>query len=184
MTNERDHQLEEIRKEMGLKPNRHGICVNKKSHFTHFQATDIIEKMLEFIKDDEFALKSENSDICGDKWSEVTWGLCLREHLGEQVMGLLYPTPEMHHWPDQYVVDGRIAPLDMPKSVSCPLDMRNKDFNKVGLKANAGGPSMTGCFYYCSVFQNRHHKDRIPTREQAIQLYELSLERLKHGSQQ
>ena len=56
----------------------------------------------------------------------------------------MWPDPEMHLWPDQFIERGRIAPLYRQRHHLCPLDMRDEGTGN-------------GCFYTCLVFQARKY---------------------------
>jgi len=96
-------------------------------------------------------LKSVDSTAPGDKYTECNWGMCsdLKE---------LWPTPELHIWPYDFLNEGRVAPLSLGKHI-CPMDTRES------------GDAM-GCFYSCRVFQRRH---KTPTREEALQLTDAAI---------
>lgn len=100
-----------------------------------------------------------NDETIGDKDSQATWGLCSRKKI-------MWPDPETHMWPN----DPRDQNSDEIYGIKylggdqrCPMDKRE-------------GESAWGCFYHCRIFQGPR-----PTREQAVQLYDLSIERVKNA---
>ena len=99
-------------------------------------------------------LKYDDSDAIGDKHTEASWGLC---------------SGSKHQWPDK---EDRLFPRDYPLAIlhrtsgqSCPMDMQPD---------RKYGPD--GCFYFCRIFQQLNN---LPTREEAIQLYEIQIEKIK-----
>ena len=80
-------------------------------------------------------LDYEDSDTIGFKHTWCTWGLCSE-------VKEMWPEPEMHLWPDQFISRGRVAPLYRQRHHLCPLDIRAKGTGN-------------GCFYTCMVFNSR-----------------------------
>ena len=101
----------------------------------------------------------------GDQDSQVSWGLCSHDRE-------VWPDPEDHLWPDQFIESGRVAPKYLEafdgKPKRCPFDDESK---ATGLMKNRS----IGCFYRCRIFQNK--KENQPTREQAIDLYDRMIEK-------
>jgi hypothetical protein len=77
-------------------------------------------------------LHAVDSNVIGDKYTSCTWGLCSDERV-------MWPTPDLHLWPDQFTKDGRIAPKYREDSQMCPMDKRSS-------------PGHNGCFYTCRIF--------------------------------
>jgi hypothetical protein len=98
-------------------------------------------------------LKYYDDTTTGSKNSECTWGLC--DQSPE-----MWPEKKDHTWPHSFETEGRSAPLLPPEGHGCPMDKREKK-------------SRWGCFYHCRVFQGPK-----PDRQEAIQLYQVSLEKL------
>jgi hypothetical protein len=90
----------------------------------------------------------------GNKNTECTWGLCCEDPK-------MWPEKMDHTFPHSFEAEGRSTPLLPPEGHGCPMDKREKK-------------SRWGCFYHCRIFQGPR-----PTREEAIKLYDLSLERLR-----
>lgn len=105
-------------------------------HMTDQEYLDALER-LKVLLDSGLPLHYEDSNVTGDKYNRCTWGLCseVRE---------MWPKPEMHLWPDQFVSRGRIAPLYRQQHHLCPLDTRSEGTGN-------------GCFWTCRVFQHRKH---------------------------
>jgi hypothetical protein len=119
---------------------------------------------------DGLPLVAEDSDEIGNKYTQATWGMCSREK--EQ-----WPDAEDHLWPDQFMSRGRVAPLYRVKPGTeqiCPFDRRLVD-EKLRAKTH---PS-NGCFYTCRIFQRKYGKT--PTREEAVELYQIALKRAKES---
>lgn len=109
---------------------------------------------------------SDDDDTIGNKHTECSWGLCSDRKED-------WPDSEDHLWPDQFVKQGRVAPLYRKKHQLCPFDRR--------MTASPGTVSsidmMQGCFYTCRIF--RPKKDPRMTREQALALYDQAIERIQ-----
>lgn len=101
----------------------------------------------------------------GDQDSQVSWGLCSRDKE-------VWPDPEDHLWPDEFIEKGRVAPKYLEafdgKPKRCPFDNESKATGTMKDKS-------LGCFYRCRIFQNK--KENQPTREQAIDLYDRMIEK-------
>lgn len=96
----------------------------------------------------------------GNKDTQATWGLCSRKKN-------MWPDKETHMWPD----DPRDQNSDeiygikyLGKDQLCPMDKREK-------------VDGMGCFYSCKIFQGPR-----PSREEALKLYDLKIERLTNGT--
>lgn len=95
----------------------------------------------------------------GDPWykkgtpdEETAWGLC-----AQQVQ--MWPDRETHLLPP---FESEVIPKNLPTGYPCPMD-----------RATDG--RTPGCFFRCRVYQGP-----MPTRAEAIQLFQLGLEKL-HG---
>ncbi len=98
-------------------------------------------------------LKYVDSTTPGDKYTECVWGLCsdLKE---------LWPTPELHIWPYDFLNRGRVSSIGRGKNL-CPMDARETHDGQ-------------GCFYTCRVFQRKH---QTPTMEEALTLTDAAIEK-------
>lgn len=175
----RNRQHEMVRHALRLTANENGVCVNPIQEMTLDQHKRVLERLRELIAEG-LPLKTANSDFHGDKYTECNWGLCCGDHSGHLAAEIAYPDPLLHTWPDQFVVEGRIAPISKPKGAFCPMDMRNPVSDSVeGLPPNIGlKDEMQGCYHTCRVFQRK----QAPTQEQAVRLYDLAIERINnHG---
>ena len=104
-------------------------------------------------------LRYEDSNEVGNKYTTATWGQCSDEK--EQ-----WPDKEDHIWPDEFAEQGRVAPLyrDGANGQKCPFDTHPTGSD--------------GCFYHCRIFKNRKFNDgRLPTRKEALELYDKEIER-------
>lgn len=102
-------------------------------------------------------LKFFDSNQTGYKDTQATWGQCSKAKE-------MWPDKETHMWPD----DPRDVGSDYIYGIKyhrdhqmCPMDKR---------KSHDG----RGCFYSCRIFQGP-----VPSREEALKLYDLSIERVK-----
>lgn len=95
-------------------------------------------------------LDKEDSDEVGNKYTTCSWGLCAENKE-------VWPTPEMHLWPDQFRKSGRIAPKYRKTHQLCPLDTRECD-----------GDNFNGCFYTCLAFKRKGTL----TKESVLELIE------------
>lgn len=120
------------------------IQVNVKRELDHEQYLAALHRLKRIVESRK--LKSVDSTAPGDKYTECNWGMCsdLKE---------LWPTPELHIWPYDFLNRGRVANIDLGEHL-CPMDTRT-----------SGGAM--GCFHTCRVFQRKH---RTPNREQALTL--------------
>lgn len=79
-----------------------------------------------------------DDDTPGCKDTQCTWGLCTDSKR-------VWPDPDMHLWPDEFLKRGRSAPKYRDeKTQVCPFEnpeVRNGD--------------QSGCFYFCRVFSPR-----------------------------
>jgi hypothetical protein len=109
-------------------------------------------------------LRYWDSNTIGDKETSATWGQCSKEK--EQ-----WPDAEDHTWPDEFLKHGRVAPVyrNVADGQRCPFEV-----------TNAGPGSGSGCFYRCRFFQSRKFERKlgltVPTREEALQLYDATIE--------
>jgi len=93
-----------------------------------------LQRLIAHIEDGH-RLISLDSDSLGDKFTTCSWGLCSESKE-------IWPDPDMHMWPGDFVKHGRIAPLYRRSRHSCPFDARGDMIQ-----------SMNGCFYACGIFQ-------------------------------
>lgn len=108
----------------------------------------------------------DNSDVIGNKHNHCNWGLCSGRKED-------WPNPEDHVWPDQFIKDGRVAPLQRQNHQVCPMDTRMQEIQ--------GDPDINwgnGCFWACRIFKRRK-RETFPTRDEAIALYDQAIERIK-----
>lgn len=102
--------------------------------------------------EDGLELKYFDDTTIGDKDTQATWGLCSR-------VKEMWPDKETHLWPDDIRDSEYIYGIKYLKGNQfCPFDKRDKHNGQ-------------GCFYSCKIFQATK-KDPIPTREEAIKLYD------------
>ncbi len=94
----------------------------------------------------------------GNKSMGCSWGLC-------DETKATWPDAEDHTFPVDFQKHGRCSPLETADNNPCPMDMRESSDGN-------------GCFYSCRVFKNRRKKHLIPTREQALELYDKAIEKL------
>ena len=127
-----------------------GIQVNEQRELSDPQYLAALGRLRKIIESRK--LKYVDSDSPGDKYTECNWGLCsdLKE---------LWPTPELHTWPYDFLNNGRVAPIGRGK-YCCPMDTRE----------DGGGGN--GCFYTCRVFQRKH---KTPSREEALALVDAKI---------
>jgi hypothetical protein len=91
--------------------------------------------------------------MVGNKDTQCTWGACCRRKDR-------WPDPATHLWPGDKRDEGKLDIYGIKYRTDtqlCPMDKREKD-------------NGMGCFYSCRVFQGP-----IPTREEAIQLFDLTI---------
>ena len=86
-------------------------------------------------------LEYEDSNCIGDKYTRCSWGLCSESKE-------MWPEPDMHLWPDDFINNGRIAPLHRSNHHLCPCDTRT-----------VGGNN--GCFWTCIIFSRKLRKDML-----------------------
>ena len=136
------------------------IVINNADRLTITQFREVLIRLRDKIEA-KAALISEDSNYIGDKYTHCTWGICTNERD-------IYPTPELHTFPQAFKFENRIEPLDTPEGHDCPIRER--------LPSDSETTSMSGCFYSCRIFQ----KDKkTPTKEEAITLYEKVIENLE-----
>ena len=136
------------------------IVINNRYNMTLEEFLGVLERILESIKSGA-ELTCVDSTTIGDKYTRCSWGTCSfdKDH---------FPYPELQLFPQDFVDEGRVAPLEEPEGAHCPLRQRKP----------GDSPSVcsSGCFYQCRVFQ----PDRVtPSREEAIQIYEEAIRQLK-----
>lgn len=95
-----------------------------------------------------------DDDTIGNKDMECTWGLCSGQKEA-------WPDAEDHLWPDQFLKEGRVAPLYTKDYQVCPFDRRTS------AEAKKDG---NGCFYTCRFF-NPKKSDKQPDQKEALELY-------------
>lgn len=109
------------------------IRVNEEDHLTRAQIIAVLKNLRVIVAREE--LSGFDDTTLGNKSTQCTWGLCNESKE-------LYPAPEMHIWPFDFLLSGRVAPLRLPGPRFCPLDNRPSDYE-------------SGCFYCCAFFQIR-----------------------------
>lgn len=90
-------------------------------------------------------LDYDDDTTIGAKHMYCTWGLC-------DDTKDVWPDPQFYTWPDQ---PDRVAPMHRQNNHTCPFRI--------------APPSANGCFWSCRIFKSR--KQDLPTREQALALY-------------
>lgn len=116
-------------------------------------------------------LALDDSDDIGNKHTHCSWGLC---EDGPVYGAESWPDPQDHLWPDRFQMDGRLAPKYRQNEQWCPFDRRlrvstvqPKDYYELGT---------FGCFFHCRFFSPKGPK---PTREEALNLYDVAIARVK-----
>jgi hypothetical protein len=122
-----------------------------------------LEKQKERIENN-LPLNAINSDEYGNNYTYCSWGLCCTDKE-------IWPNPEDHLWPDQFVKNERLAPKYRTKGQECPFD----DKTKPGYELN----SPNGCYYRCMIFQRSQNKK--PTKKEAIILYQIKINKTKNN---
>ena len=137
--------------------NKNGIKINTLRSLPQVRYIAALVRIKEQIKNGS-ELEAEDSDTIGDKYTHCNWGLC---------------SGSVTQWPDK---EDRLFPRDYPlailhrtKGQDCPMDEK---------KGRKYGPD--GCFYSCRVFQ---HPNNPPTREEAIELYDIQIKKVTNGNQ-
>jgi len=110
------------------------IRCNKKNRLAVNQTLKVLKNLRKVIKTEP--LKGYDCTDTGFKNTECNWGIC-----GENPK--VFPDPEMHTWPYDFILYKRVAPLFLAEAIRCPLDKRDSN-------------DLNGCFYKCMFF--RHEK--------------------------
>lgn len=129
------------------------LLVNTRGELTFAEELEALQLLR--IRIEHTPLKAVDSTTPGDKYTECSWGLCRSEGL--------YPDPNSHIWPTDFIERGRSAPLR--HLTLCPMDKRDE------------GERFMGCFYHCRVFQAK--KGQQPTRAEALELCDQAISLIK-----
>jgi hypothetical protein len=156
-----------------------------------------VERLRAFIAGGRALLLDDCNDT-GHKHTECSWGLCAGDLES-------WPDVEDHLWPEKFphyeaaeeeyqralkeltkkstrqTLNGGPVQLERPSVTPkylrggqfCPMDRRAALTNAEMDGETAG----LGCFYHCCIFQAA--KGKTPTRAEALQLYDVQLERVK-----
>ncbi len=142
--------------------------MSKNLKLSHKSYVAVLERQLERIQAD-VPLQMEDSTEIGNKYTECSWGLCSDSKE-------VWPDPQDHIWPDEFIKHGRSAPLYRDKGQLCPFD--NQD--KIRDATPKGEPS--GCFYRCMIFKPgklNGKRQTVPSRERAEELYQIRIKNAK-----
>lgn len=132
------------------------ICDRCKKNSIHLKNERYLAALIRFhgaIKNGAPLKYFDHTEI-GNKDTQCTWGLC-------DLTSEMWPDKEDHLWPHLFERDNKASPLYRDKGQMCPMDTRE-------------GNHPDGCFYHCRVFQ-AVKDDYIPTRREALKLYELKI---------
>jgi hypothetical protein len=139
----------------------HGIMVNERRTLTDERYLEALKRIRALIASGN-PLHGYDDTTVGAKNNECSWGFC-QEHQA------YWPDAEDHIWPDQFVEQGRVAPISKDKHHWCPLDS-----GLFGQFAHGHNQSATyGCFYRCAFFQRKGRKR--PDREQVLARYDKAI---------
>jgi hypothetical protein len=130
---------------------KHPFTRNKVTYLPRHRYILAMQRMLNLIENDRPLNYVDNTEP-GNKYIDCSIGLCNNSVA-------LWPDAQDHKWPDQFLKQDRIAPLDRTKNCKCPLDTRSQSDN-----------DLNGCFYSCLIFQNKN-RSLLPTKNQLIELY-------------
>jgi hypothetical protein len=133
-------------------------------HLTDTQYLLALERLRAYIAESSDELVAWDSEYVGDKDTECSWGLCTCRP--EQ-----WPA-DTRLWPDRELTyDGRVYGVKYrAPGQNCPFDRQGFD--------NVTRDTPHGCFYRCRVFSPEDGEAR-PSRDEAIQLYDTMIARLK-----
>ncbi len=101
----------------------------------------------------------------GSRSTTATWGLCSDEREA-------WPDAEDHMWPEDFLgAAQRVAPLYRERSgQACAFDDLKRDAD----------PTMRGCFWRCMLFRPKPWRSPLPTREEAVQLYQIRIDNARN----
>lgn len=102
-------------------------------------------------------LDYDDDTTTGSKHMYCTWGLCSDTKDA-------WPDPQDYIWPDQ---PWRVAPKNRETNHTCPF--------------RQAAPSINGCFWSCMIFKAKKHG--LPTREQALALYDAKIKEAESWQQ-
>ncbi len=143
------------------------LCRYKKMELSNERYVVFLERMVERLKAG-LNFSYYNCDEIGAKEFYCSWGKCSRD-------AEAWPDAEDHLWPDEFIKRGRVAPKYNTLRNFCPFDRRVSDHFS-GKPEIARSPD--GCFYRCMIFCA---KGSLPTRKEAILLYEAQIVRARKG---
>ena len=98
----------------------------------------------------------DDSTTSGDKYTTCSWGTCTQSMAA-------YPHPDSHLWPDQFILNQRVAPKYKERRHLCPMDWRNPTKVK---------DNYNGCFHSCRIFQAKSGRKNRVTQQQALKMYD------------
>jgi hypothetical protein len=133
------------------------IIINNQKVLTVGQYREVLLKLKELIEAGE-PLVLEDSDEIGNKYTYSTWGMCTNSKE-------VYFDPHMHIFPQDFIDDGRVAPIDRPSGLPCPFDEQSR--------RKAGDFEHYGCFYRCRIFRPLPGTRKITRNEACFRIADL-----------
>lgn len=106
-------------------------------------------------------LKKDDCTDTGNKYTTCTWGMCTDS-------SKVYPKPEMHSFPQDFVDDAYVSALEFPKGQHCPMRVVDPEA--------ADETPLFGCYYECRIFGSHR---RNPTRAEAVDMYNAAITKLE-----